>query len=96
MRQDKERTKVKKHLPTVVRVNGDFALDVLEKLGRLEAKVDMIVGNGQPGRMHLAEDRLTALERSDIKRNVYDRIVTAVIAFVISGIIAAHDRLWPR
>jgi hypothetical protein len=40
---------------------GDFQQKVLEKLGRLEAKMDMIVGNGQPGRMKLAEDRLVAL-----------------------------------
>jgi len=50
----------------------------------------------QPGRMRLAEDRLNALEHSDVKRGVYDRIVTAAIAFVISAIIAMHDHLWPR
>jgi hypothetical protein len=75
---------------------GDFQLQVLEKLGCLEAKMDMIVGNGQPGRMRLAEDRLMALERNDIKRNVYDRIVTAAIAFSVSALIALHDRLFPR
>ncbi len=69
----------------------DFQLEVLEKLGRVEAKIDMIVGNGQPGRMTLAENRIFALERSDIKRNVYDRIVTAVIAFAVSAVIALHD-----
>lgn len=69
----------------------DFQLDVLEKLGRVEAKLDMIVGNGQPGRMRLAEDRITELERSDVRRNVYDRIVTAVIAFAVSAAIALHD-----
>ncbi len=50
----------------------------------------------QPGRMRLAEDRLTVLEHNDIKRNVYDRIVTAVIAFAISGAIALHDHWLPR
>ncbi len=69
----------------------DFQLDVLEKLGRVEAKLDMIVGNGQPGRMSLAENRISALEESNIKRNVYDRIVTAAIAFAVSALIALHD-----
>jgi len=47
----------------------------------------------QPGRLRILEDKVGVLEKSDIKRNVYDRIVTAVIAFVISGIIALHDHL---
>ena len=77
-------------------MSGDFQLEVLEKLGRLEAKVDMLVGNGQPGRMRLAEDRIMALEHNDIKRNVYDRIVTAAIAFTVSALIALHDRFLPK
>lgn len=74
----------------------DFQLDVLEKLGRLEAKIDMIVGNGQPGRMRLAEDRITVLERNDTRRNLLDRIVTAVIAFMVSALIALHDYFLPK
>jgi hypothetical protein len=46
--------------------------------------------------MRLAEDRIWALERNDIKRNVYDRIVTAAIAFTVSALITLHDRLLPR
>ena len=80
--------------PMVFRMStSEFQQEVLEKLGLLEAKVDMLVGNGQPGRVKLVEDRLTALERNDIKRNVYDRIVTAGIAFVVSAAIALHDHL---
>jgi hypothetical protein len=74
---------------------SEFQQEVLEKLGQLQAKMDMLVGNGQPGRVKLVEDRLTALERNDIRRNVYDRIVTAGIAFVVSAAsaaIALHDR----
>jgi hypothetical protein len=81
------------HSPLVFQMSGDFQLQVLEKLGMVEAKVDMILGNGQPGRLRQVEDRVAALERSDIKRNVYDRIVTAVIAFAVSAIIALHDHL---
>jgi hypothetical protein len=85
------------HAPVVFRMNAsEFQQEVLEKLGRMDAKIDMIVGNGQPGRMKLAEDRLTALEKNDIRRSVYDRIVNATIAFAISAAIAMHDRLWAR
>jgi hypothetical protein len=77
----------------VVRVtDNDFQREVLEKLGRLEAKMDMLVGSGQPGRMKLAEDRLALLERNDIRRSVYDRIVNAMITVAISAAIAMHDR----
>ena len=69
----------------VLRVTDiDFQREVLEKLGRLEAKMEMLVGGAQPGRMKAAEDRLTALEKSDIRRSVYDCLLNAVIAVVIS------------
>ena len=79
---------------------SDFQREVLGMLGRLEAKVDMIVGNGQPGRMKLAEDRLVALEKNDLRRNVYDRIVIAGITFALtvaaSSIIAWRSFLWVK
>jgi hypothetical protein len=78
--------------PLVVRVtDSDFQGEVLEKLGRLEAKMDMLVGSGQPGRMKLAEDRVAMLERSEIRRGVYDRIVNEAITAAISAAIALHD-----
>jgi hypothetical protein len=78
--------------PLVLRVtDSDFQRQVLEKLGRLEAQMETLVGTYQPGRMKLAEDRIVALERSDIKRSVYDRIVNAVIAVAVSAAIAMHD-----
>ena len=83
-------------IPVIVQRSGDFQLDVLEKLGRLEAKMDMLVGNGQPGRMRLAEDRLTTLEKNDIKRSVYDRFITAAIAFAVSATIGFHEHLLPK
>ncbi len=77
----------------VVRItDSDFQGEVLEKLGRLEAKMDMLVGSDQPGRVKLAEDRITLLEKSDIRRSVYDRIVNAAITVAISAAIAMHDR----
>ncbi|MGO9403215.1 MAG: hypothetical protein ACLPVW_07070 [Terriglobales bacterium] len=76
---------------------SDFQHEVLEKLGRLETKVDMIVGNGQPGRMKLAEDRVVVLEHNDLRRAVYDRIVIAGITFAvtlaISMIVAGRSYL---
>ncbi|MGA7294461.1 MAG: hypothetical protein WBW53_12865 [Terriglobales bacterium] len=67
----------------------DFQQKVLEKLSRLETKIDMIVGNGQPGRTKLAEDRLVALEKNDLRRTVYDRIVIAGATFALTFFISA-------
>lgn len=47
----------------------------------------------QPGRMKLAEDRLVALEVHDLRRTVYDRLVTAAITFAISAVIAWRGHL---
>lgn len=74
---------------------SEFQQKVLTNLGRLEAKVDMIVGNGQPGRMKLAEDRLVLLEKNDLRRNIYDRIVIAAITFVFTSTISAVVALRP-
>ena len=63
--------------PLVVRVtDNDFQCEVLEKLARLEAKMEL-VGGGQPGRMSLIEARVNTLERSEVRRSVYDRLWTA-------------------
>lgn len=82
-------------LPFVVRVvDHDFQQQVLEKLGRLEANVEMLVGDGQPGRMKVAEDKIFALQRSEIRRGVYDKIVSAVVATIVSILVALHDHLF--
>lgn len=81
--------------PLVVRVAGNnFQYEVLEKLARLEAKMDMLAGGLQPGRMKLAEDRLMVLERNDVRNSVYNRLLSAVIAFVVSAVIAMHDHIF--
>jgi len=81
--------------PLVVRVaDDDFQRDVLEKLARLEAKMDMLVGGAQPGRMRIAEKKIERLERNDVRRGVYDRLVNAIISMAISVLIAFHDRWW--
>jgi hypothetical protein len=83
--------------PLVVRVTDhDFQREVMEKLGRLETKMDMLAGGLQPGRMKLAEDRIVALEKSDVRRGVYERLVNAAITIAISTAIAFHERLGIR
>ena len=80
--------------PLVVRVtDSNFQSEVLERLSRLETKMDMLAGSVQPGRMKLAEDRILALERNDIRRSVYDRMVNAAISMAVSAAIAMHDHL---
>jgi len=75
-------------------IERDFQCEVLGKLGRLEAKMDMLAGNGQPGRMQLAEDRLIRLEYSDVRRTVIERFVNAGIAVVVSAAVAVHRFWW--
>jgi hypothetical protein len=93
-RLDESRHETAKH-PLVVRVtDNDFQCEVLEKLARLEAKMDMLAGGPQPGRMSLAEQKIAQLEHNDIRRSVYNRLVNAVITVTISAIIAFHDKWW--
>jgi hypothetical protein len=81
--------------PLVVRVtDNDFQCEVLEKLARLEAKMDMLVGDKQPGRMRIAEEKIAQLERNDVRRGVYDRLVNAAITVAISALIAFHNKWW--
>lgn len=81
--------------PLVVRVtDNDFQCEVLSKLAGLEAKMEMLVGGGQPGRMSLVEERVNTLERNDVRRGVYDRLVNAALTTAISVLIALHDRWW--
>jgi hypothetical protein len=49
--------------------------------------------SGEPGRMTLVENRVTALERSDVRHGLYERILNAVIATAVSAGIAWYDRL---
>jgi hypothetical protein len=64
--------------------------------------VDAAVGNvGSGSYVSKAGDTMTGPltlpgERNDIKRNVYDRIVTAAIAFAVSALITLHDHFLPK
>jgi hypothetical protein len=68
----------------------EFQREVLDKLVRLETKMDTLVGNGQPGRMKLAEDKLAALERNDLRNSVHNRLVNGAVSAGISVAIALH------
>jgi len=45
----------------------------------------------EPGRVFQLEQRLSYLEKNDVRRSVYDRILNAVIAVLVSVAIAMHD-----
>jgi len=75
-------------------IDRNFQHDVLEKLSRMEAKVEMLVGNGQPGRMTLAEDRIFELERNDVRRTVVERFLNAGIAVLISVGVGLRWHWW--
>ena len=71
-------------------IDIEFQREVLDKLVRLETKMDALVGNGQPGRMKMAEDKVAVLERNDLRNSVYNRLVNGAISVVISAAIALH------
>jgi hypothetical protein len=71
-------------------IDIEFQREVLDKLVRLETKMDALVGNAQPGRMKIVEDKVSMLERSDLRNSVHNRLVNGAISAVISLAIALH------
>jgi len=71
-------------------IDTEFQREVLDKLVRLETKMDALVGNGQPGRMKMAEDRVAVLERNDLRNSVHNRLVNGAISAAISAAITLH------
>jgi hypothetical protein len=71
-------------------IDIEFQQEVLNKLVRLETKMDALMGNGQPGRMKMAEDKVAVLERNDLRNSVYNRLVNGAISAAISVAIAMH------
>ena len=66
-------------------IEGEFQREVLDKLARLETKMDTLMGDAQPGRMRVAEDKIAELEKNDVRRSVYDRVVNAAISVMVSA-----------
>jgi len=71
-------------------IDLEFQREVLDKLVRLETKMDLLVGNGQPGRVKLVEDKVAVLEQHDLRNSVYNRMVNGAISAAISVAIALH------
>jgi hypothetical protein len=68
----------------------EFQREVLDKLVRLETKMDALVGNGQPGRVKVVEDKVAVLERNDLRNSVHNRLLNGAISAAISAAIALH------
>ncbi len=71
-------------------IDIEFQREVLDKLVRLETKMDALVGNGQPGRMKIVEDRVDALEKNDLRNSFQHRVVNGAISAAISLAILLH------
>ncbi|MFZ0814371.1 MAG: hypothetical protein WAM78_02570 [Candidatus Sulfotelmatobacter sp.] len=71
-------------------IDIEFQREVLDKLVRLETKMDTLVGNGQPGRVKLVEDKVAALERNDVRNSIHNRILNGAISAGVSLAIALH------
>jgi len=71
-------------------IDIEFQREVLDKLVRLETKMDSLVGNGQPGRMKSVEDKVSVLEKNDLRNSVHNRLVNAAISAAVSVGIALH------
>lgn len=68
----------------------DFQREVLDKLVRLETMMETLVGGSQPGRIQIAEDRIAELQRNDVRRSAYSKLINAAISTAISLLIALH------
>jgi hypothetical protein len=71
-------------------IDIEFQREVLDKLIRLETKMDALVGNGQPGRVKLVEDKVAVLERNDLRNSMHNRLVNGAMSAAISAAIALH------
>lgn len=71
-------------------IDLEFQREVLDKLVRLETKMDTLVGNGQPGRVKVIEDKVSALERNDVRNGLHNRLMNVAISAAISAAIAMH------
>jgi len=63
-----------------------FRTDSVEKVARLEAQLKTVLGNGQPGRMTLAEERISSLERVRWKQSGIAATVGLLGAIVVEAI----------
>lgn len=76
-------------------IDIEFQREVLDKLVRLETKMDSLVGNGQPGRVKVIEDKVGILEKNDLRNSFHNRVVNGAISAGISIAIALH-KYWMK
>jgi len=79
-----------KELLAMRMVDEVFQREVLDKLARLETKMDTLVGNGQMGRVKTSENKIEALEKSEMRNSLHNRVVNAAISATIGLVIALH------
>lgn len=83
-----------KELSLLRLIDSEFQREVLDKLVRLETKMDTLMGGAQPGRMKSAEDKIATLERNDLRNSLYNRMINGTISAMISVAIALHKFWW--
>ena len=71
-------------------IDIEFQREVLDKLIRLETKMDSLVGNGQQGRMKSVEDKIAVLERNDFRNSIVNRLINGALSAAISIAISLH------
>lgn len=78
-------------------MNEEQTVDLRERLVRIETKLDMLVGNGQPGLIHEFNDRLVSVE-SFRDKTIGRQSLTAFIAAALStfGAELLHLFIWHR
>ncbi|MGA8429708.1 MAG: hypothetical protein WB729_07795 [Candidatus Sulfotelmatobacter sp.] len=83
-----------KELSLLRLIDSEFQREVLDKLVRLETKMDTLMGSVQPGRMRIAEDKIATLERNDLRNSIYNRTINGAISAGISVAVALHRFWW--
>ncbi|MFY9742022.1 MAG: hypothetical protein WA252_04585 [Candidatus Sulfotelmatobacter sp.] len=76
-------------------IDIEFQREVLDKLVRLETKMDNLMGNGQPGRVKVMEDKIGILEKNDLRNSFHNRVINGAISLAISLAIALH-KYWMK
>ena len=75
----------------------DFEKDVIDRLGRIETKLDTdyktLYGNGHAGlvdRVNDAEDRIRDLEKYKEAKQKHWGAIATVVAFIVNAAVAAY------
>src|SRR5260370_42660534 len=69
-------------------IDIEFQREVLDKLVRLETKMDALVGNGQPGRMKMAEDKVAGVGGNEMRKKGPNPLGNGGVSAAISAALA--------